>query len=146
MSAYPPRSSQEATIPGLLQQLMPALRAAMDTDALGDGIRLDICETAQDYRVRAELPGAHKDSVRVTVDRNFVNIAADIPAYDEDLPAGSGAARVLLREGREGPVTRGFSLAHDIDAGRVQARYDNGLLHLVLPKRESNCSRTIAAR
>lgn len=146
MSAYPPRSSQEAAIPGLLQQLMPALRAAMDTDALGDGIRLDICETAQDYRVRAELPGAHKDSVRVTVDRNFVNIAADIPAHEEDFQAGSGAARVLLREGREGPVRRGFSLAHDIDAGLVQARYDNGVLNLVLPKREATSSRTIAVQ
>lgn len=129
----------EQLLPDLLRQIAPALRAA-SAQALGDGIRLDISETAEDYRVRAELPGARKDSVRVTIDRNFVNIAAEIP----DLEPQAEAARVLLREGREGAVTRGFSLAHDIDAGRVQARYDNGLLRLVLPKRESTGSRTIA--
>lgn len=136
----------EQLLPDLLRQIAPVLRAA-SAQALGGGIRLDIRETAEDYRVRAELPGARKDSVRVTIDRNFINIAAEIPELDdegEDECGDTGSARVLLREGREGAVTRGFSLAHDIDAGRVQARYDNGLLRLVLPKRESTGSRTIA--
>lgn len=133
----------EQLLPDLLRQLAPALRS-VSALALGDGIRLDIRETAQDYQVRAELPGARKDSVRVTIDRNFINIAAEIPLPEEAAVPAAEEARVLLREGREGAVTRGFALAHDIDAGRVQARYDNGLLLLRLPKREGTGSRTIA--
>lgn len=105
-------------------------------------IRLNVTENEAGYEVRAEMPGARKEDVRVTVDGNFVSISAEVHKNREEKSEG----RVLLKESYEGRVARGFSLAHEIDAKGVVAKLDNGVLLLTLPKREGVASRTIAVQ
>ena len=113
---------------------------ALSEDTPGD-IRIDITENDKDYQVRAEIPGAKKDDIRVTVDGNFVSISAEVKKEKEEK---SGGGRVLVRETYFGSASRGFSLAHEIDANRVVAKLADGVLKLTLPKREGTAARTVA--
>ena len=95
----------------------------------------------KDYLVRAEIRGAKKDDIRVTVDRNFVSISAEVRKEKEDKSDGG---RVLLRETYYGSASRGFSLASEIDEKAVVAKLEDGVLKLTLPKRASAAARSIA--
>ena len=103
-------------------------------------IRIDVTENDKDYAVRAEIPGAKKEDIRVTVDGNFVSISAEVKKEKEE----KSGSRVLLRETYIGSVARGFSLAHEIDDKAVVAKLQDGVLKLTLPKRENSGSRTVA--
>ena len=50
---------------------------------------------------------------------------------------------MLVRESYYGRVSRGFSLAHEIDDKAVAAKLEDGVLKLTLPKREGSGARTI---
>lgn len=107
---------------------------------LAPEIKLDVTEHDRDYAVRAEIPGARKEDISVTIDGSFVSIVAEVRSESEQQPAGG---RVMLKESTLGRVSRGFTLAHEIDAGGVVAKLEHGVLQLTLPKRESSRSRTI---
>lgn len=103
-------------------------------------IKIDVTENDKDYQVRAEIPGAKKEDIRVSVDGNFVSISAEVRKEKEEKSEG----RVLVKETYFGSASRGFSLAHEIDDKRVNAKLEDGVLKLTLPKREGTGSRTIA--
>ena len=109
-------------------------------DAAPAAIRIDVTENDKDYEVRAEIPGAKKDDVRVSVDGNFVSISAEVRKDKED----KTGCRQLVKESYYGSVSRGFSLAHEIDGKGVVAKLENGILKVTLPKREGAAARTIA--
>jgi HSP20 family protein len=108
-------------------------------DVPGD-IKLDITENDKDYQVRAEIPGAKKEDIRVTVDGNFVSITAEVKKEKEEKVGG----RVLVKETYFGSASRGFSLASEIDAKGIVAKLEDGVLKLTLPKREGAGARSIA--
>ncbi len=130
-----------------IDQMLPELfrrfvrPAAFEKDLPAD-IRIDVTEDDKAYQVRAEIPGAKKDDIRVMVDGNYVSIAAEVRKEKEETTEG----RLLLRETYVGSLSRGFSLASDIDEKRVVAKLEDGILKLTLPKREGGGSRLIAVQ
>jgi len=113
----------------------------LSTDGPGD-IRIDVTENDKDYQVRAEIPGAKKEDIRVSVDGNYVSISAEVKKEKEEKSGG----RVLLKETYYGSVSRGFSLAHEIDDKEVVAKLEDGVLKLSLPKREGARARAITVQ
>ncbi len=95
-------------------------------------MRLDIAEKGANYEVKADLPGVNKEDINVRVHGNIVQIDAEVKR--EKQTSGNGA-RWLRTERYEGSVSRSFSLAEDVDENKVQARYNNGVLTLELPKK-----------
>jgi HSP20 family protein len=112
---------------------------ALADDSPGE-IKLDITENDKDYQVRAEIPGAKKEDIRVTVDGNFVSIVAESKKEKEEKSGG----RVLVKETYVGRTSRGFSLAHEIDDKAVNAKLEDGVLKLTLPKSQASGARPIA--
>ena len=110
----------------------------MDSVELPADIRVDINENDQEYLVSAELPGARKEDVRVSIDGNYVSIAADIRKDQERKDD-----RSLVRETYRGSVSRGFTLATDVDDKAAVAKLEDGILHLTLPKREGVSSKLL---
>jgi HSP20 family protein len=122
--------------PEMFRRLAQPLRFSEEA---GTDIRVDVSETDKDYLVRAELPGVKKEDIRVTVNGNFVSIAAEVRKEKEE----KSGSRVLLKETYFGSMSRGFSLPQDVDSKNVVAKLDDGVLKLTLPKREGAGSRTI---
>src|SRR3974377_21294 len=58
-------------------------------------IKIDVTENDKDYEVRAEIPGAKKEDIRVSVDGNFVSISAEAKKEKEEKSKGG---RVIVRE------------------------------------------------
>jgi HSP20 family protein len=125
--------------PDLFRGFPRPLRLA---DDLPNDIPIDVSETDKAYEVRAEVPGVRKDDLRVTVNRNFVSISAEVKREKEE----KQGKRVLLTETCTGSVSRSFTLEHEVDEKDVSAKLDDGVLTLTLPKREGSSSRTIAIK
>jgi HSP20 family protein len=122
--------------PDFFRRFALPMRLADDTPG---EIRIDVTEKDKDYEVRAEIPGAKKEDIRVKVEGNFVSISAEVKKDKEEKSGG----RVVLKETYYGSASRGFSLAHEIDAKAVVAKLENGVLKLTLPKREGGSSKVI---
>lgn len=96
-------------------------------------IKVDVKEAEKEYTVHADLPGVAKDDIQVDIDGNRVSITATVQRSSEQ----KEGERVLRSERYQGSVARSFALANEIDDAAAQAQYENGVLTLVLPKREA---------
>lgn len=110
----------------------------IDEAELPADIRLDINENDKEYLVTAEIPGARKEDVRVSIDGSYVSISAEI-RKDEEKKQG----RSIVRETYRGSMSRGFSLASEVDDKTAVAKLEDGVLHLTLPKREGSARTTL---
>lgn len=101
------------------------------------GFAVDIHEDEKSYSLVANLPGLSKEQINVEIDGNQVIISAQTHFENDTKPAeGSAPGRRLLRSERyTGSFARAFTLPGEIDEGQSNAKYDNGVLTLNLPKK-----------
>lgn len=102
-------------------------------------IKVDVSEDDKAYTVHAEIPGARKEDIHVTIDGSQVAISAEIK-NEKEVKEGD---KVLRSERYFGKVVRTFSLGHDLDDAAAQAKYDNGILELRLPKRITSTTKNL---
>lgn len=93
--------------------------------------KMDVKEDDKGYQVHAEIPGVKKEDIHVTIDGNQVSISAEVK-QEKEVKEGE---KVLRSERYYGKVARSFALGADIDENTAQAKYDNGVLELTLPKK-----------
>jgi len=102
---------------------------------------VDITETDDDYRVRAELPGVAKDDVTVELEEGVLCIRGEKKSRrDEKLERG----RHL--ECSYGAFSRGFRLPQDADADQVSAEFRDGVLAVTVAKRPESKPKQIAVK
>jgi HSP20 family protein len=94
----------------------------------GGSIDLDVVETPEAYVVRAEVPGVAKDKIEVNVEDRDVTIAVD---YREEIEPNG---KTLWRERSFGRASRAIRLPEAVDANAAQAKHNDGVLQLTLPK------------
>lgn len=94
-------------------------------------IKVDVDEDEKAYVVHAEIPGVKKEDIHVTVEGGQLAISAEVKNEKEVKEGG----KVLRSERYYGRVSRSFSLGHEVDESAAEAKYDNGVLELRLPKR-----------
>lgn len=117
----------------------PAMRGVRN---VGNGrMRVDIAETEQAYQVQADLPGVNKDDIKVSIDGNRVSISAELK---DERVSRDGGGKVVRSEREYGQQYRSFVLPHEVDEAGAQARYENGVLLLDLPKKEGTGGRQLA--
>lgn len=103
-------------------------------------IALEVSENGEAFRVLAELPGVKKDEIQVTIDGDQVSISAEV-RKEKDVKEGE---RVVHSERYYGKVARAFRLGHEIDQAGAQAKYTDGVLELVLPKKVTAAARKLS--
>jgi HSP20 family protein len=99
---------------------------------------LDIADTGNQYIVRASLPGVRPEDVDITVHNNVLTISGETKS-EEEQPGQSW----IVRERRAARFQRSVSLPAAVDADRAEARSENGILTLTLPKVERAAPRQI---
>lgn len=97
-------------------------------------IKMDVREQDNEYLVHAELPGIKKEDIHVVVDGNLVSISAE-SRQEKEVKEGE---RVLRSERHFGKVSRSFQLSQEIDDGKAEAKFTDGVLELTLPKRTAS--------
>ena len=94
-------------------------------------VRVDVKETADAYTVHAELPGVKKEDIAIEIDGDTVTIAAEVKRESE----AKEGEKVLRSERFYGKTQRAFALPAEVDEARVEAKFADGVLELVLPKK-----------
>ncbi len=105
-------------------------------------IKMDVEEDDKAYTVHAEIPGVKKEDIHVTIDGNQVAISAEVK-NEKQIKEGE---KVLRSERYYGKVSRSFTLGNDVDESASQARYDNGVLELTLPKKAASKAKQLDIR
>lgn len=113
--------------------------------ATADDMKLDVNENDKEYLIKAEIPGARKEDISISVDGNYVTISAEVKEEKKETRKHNGE-RTLLQEMRYGSMTRGFTLPHDVDDKSADAKYENGIVSLTLPKRAPTTSKAITIK
>ncbi|TSA51100.1 MAG: Hsp20/alpha crystallin family protein [Nitrosomonadales bacterium] len=102
-------------------------------------IKMDVKEDDKAYTVHAEIPGVKKEDIHVSVDGNQVSISAETKQEKEV----KEAEKVLRSERYYGKVARSFSLGNEIDEASSQAKYKDGVLELILPKKAASSAKRL---
>lgn len=90
---------------------------------------VNILENKDGYVIEAEMPGVNKDGLEITVEGNELTILGRRAknAFDGE---------TLYRESGDADYRRSFELDPAIDANKIAARVEQGLLTIRLPKSE----------
>ena len=96
-----------------------------------------VLENADGYTLQVEMPGVNKENLEMWVENNELTILGR-----RALPSVEGA--LLHRESRSENFRRSFELDPSIDAGRISAKIEQGVVTLTLPKAEQVKPRKIA--
>jgi HSP20 family protein len=88
-----------------------------------------VTDAADGYTLEIEMPGVRKDGLDISVENNELTIIGR-----RSMPAVEG--NLIHRESRPVNFRRAFELDPSIDADKISARIDQGLVTLTLPKAE----------
>ena len=102
-------------------------------------LKVDVSERNGAYLVTADLPGVKKEDIQVAIDGAQVTLSAEIKR-EKEIAEGE---RVLHTERSYGKVSRSFSLPQELDEGRAEAKFRDGVLELTLPKKAAAARKSI---
>lgn len=91
---------------------------------------LDAYVTPEEIIVLANMPGVKPEDVEITVEGDTLTIRGERPAPIENV-------NYVMQERTFGKFQRTLNINVPVDANRAEARYENGLLTLVIPKAEA---------
>jgi HSP20 family protein len=89
----------------------------------------NVSETAEEYRIEAELPGVKQEDLEVNVEDRVLTLRGE--RREEREQKGKKVHRV---ESSYGSFMRSFTLPNDADEDKVSAEYKDGLLSLRIPR------------
>lgn len=108
-------------------EMTPLSRFASD---IGDVVpAVDVVDEETLYRVTAELPGLSEKDIEVTKDGDLLTIKGEKKEQREQREKG-----YFLSERHFGSFQRSLCLPNGIDDSRIEAKFENGILTIVLPK------------
>ena len=90
---------------------------------------VSIFETNDGYVLEAEMPGVNKNGLEITLEGNELTITGKRQVHQ-------AAGELLMRESRVADFRRVFELDPAIDTSKINAKMDQGVLTLTLPKSE----------
>jgi HSP20 family protein len=118
-------------------QAAPAVERAQSAQYVAPEV--NIYETKEGYTLEAEMPGVNKDGLEITLEGHEITI---VGRRATEVVSG----QVLFRERSGADYRRVFELDPAIDTSRINARMNQGVLYLSLPKSEQVKPRKIAVQ
>jgi len=94
-----------------------------------DTFKIDLHDDDQNYYIEADLPGAEKDQIKVTIDEGKLQISVTREEKAEDQNKN-----YIHRERRYSSMQRSIYLA-DTDNDNIKAKLENGILTITVPKK-----------
>lgn len=100
---------------------------------------VDLTESETEFKMMVELPGLTKDDVKITLNDNMVTLRGEKKASNE-----SRKETWHQVERTYGAFKRSFQLSTQVDKTKVNAKFENGVLTVTLPKSEESRPREIS--
>jgi HSP20 family protein len=125
-----------------IERLNRMFEAAFSGEPLSNGAwvpAIDVYETAEkDVVVKADLPDMKREDIKVTFENNVLSIEGE-----RQFASDATREQYHRLERGYGAFRRSFSLPATVDAARVEAAYQDGVLTVKLPRREESRPRQI---
>ncbi len=130
----------ERTIAALSEEMDRLVNGVAGNTAWSYGLApaADVTETEGEYRVLMDLPGIDPSAIQLRVEKDTLTVQVD----RKQLQPAAGET-VHRSERAFGTFFRSFTLPTGVDATRVEAAYEQGVLAVKLPKREEAKARAI---
>jgi len=112
-----------------LDRLSQQLTGSPGTAARPSAMPMDAWRAGDEFVVEFDLPGVEPGSVDLDVERNVLTVRAERPPLTSD-------QELLAAERPRGVFSRQLILGDNLDAERVRAAYDAGVLTLRIPVAE----------
>jgi HSP20 family protein len=124
-----------------MERLFDSLTGFTGARTAGVFPAMNVSEDVESVYVRAELPGFKAEELDITMENDTLTIAGE-----RKMPAEDEKASYHRREREWGTFRRSLSLTARVDSDKVQARYENGILTVILPKAEEARPRQISVK
>ena len=107
--------------------------------------KVDVRATKENYELEMELPGLTEKDVTIDLKDREITIASIEDNKEEKKEAKEEAKTTyLVKERVASHFTRSFTLPDDINAEGVNAKFQNGLLTITIPRKAESKARRIA--
>ena len=97
-------------------------------------MKTDVREKEDGYEIDMDLPGFKKDQVELSLENGYLTVTAN-KGFDRDQKDDQG--RMIRQERYAGSMQRSFYVGRAMTVEDVKARFEDGVLHLNLPKKEA---------
>ena len=123
----------------------PIARLAGESGLFESAVRrmpaVNVEETSDELVLTADLPGFSEESIEIGLENGVLTLRGEIEER-----SGTEDRRHLLRERRVGRFQRSFTLPRTVSADAITATFENGVLHVHMPKAPESKGRTIQIR
>ncbi len=123
----------------LMEESMVPRRVARMQQGRALRIPLDAYATDEELIILATVPGADPDEVEITLEGDTLTIKGELKPPLENVD-------YLIRERLYGPFIRTLQLNVPVEADKAEARFENGVLTLTLPKAQAVRPRVIKVK
>jgi len=120
-----------------IERLMKSLGSVAKFEEI-ESFPVDVSETENEIVVRADLPGISKEEVFVNATENTITIEAKHKEKREE-----GEERYYIMERKFGVLRRVITLPAEVNPERARAKMKDGVLEVILPKKEKKKGRDI---
>ncbi|MBL7917404.1 MAG: Hsp20/alpha crystallin family protein [Bacteroidia bacterium] len=92
---------------------------------------VNVSETENSYELDLSAPGYKKEDFKIELNKGVLSISGTHNSESEQ-----NSKTVYRKEFNYGSFQRSFTVSDDIDFSKIEAKYESGILKLVLPKKE----------
>jgi HSP20 family protein len=100
--------------------------------------KVDFFEKDGNYHLTAEVPGMSKDDMSVSIHEGLVTVSGKRESSKEEKEGN-----YYMKESQYGSFSRSFRLPGEVDEEKVDATYKDGVLSVVMPKKEDSKTKKI---
>lgn len=93
---------------------------------------VDVYETKDGYNLEAEVAGYKPEDIHLSLDKHTLTVSGEERAKEEE----NEGKKYMIRETYRRQFSRSFTLPEDVDESKITAETKNGVLKVVLPKKE----------
>ena len=97
-------------------------------------MKTDVKETEDGYEVDVDLPGFKKDEISLELNNGYLTISTE-KSLEKDKENKKG--KMLRQERYSGVMQRSFFVGEHLTEEDIKASYENGVLHVMIPKKEA---------
>jgi HSP20 family protein len=94
-------------------------------------VSANVTETPQAYYLDLNVPGRNKEDFRINIEKDLLTVS-----YEKKEEQKTEGLNSIRTEFNFNSFKRSFSLDERIDSANIQAKYENGILKIELPKKE----------
>ncbi len=98
----------------------------------------NIIETSDDFKIELMVPGFRKEDFRIKVEEQILSVSAEVEQNQN-----SESSRYSRHEFGKDSFTRRFRLSNWVDSEKIEATYQDGILGLVIPKKEETKAKPV---